>query len=66
MNSQKALMTGFMVLVCFMSNAALGAEPQAILHVLPTEESLGQHWKREVIQSVISNAAYCDCHYVFR
>ena len=48
MNSKKALMTGFMVLVCFMSNAAPGAEPQAILHVLPTEESLGQHWKREV------------------
>ncbi len=35
MNSKKALMTGFMVLVSFMSNAAAGAEPRAILHVLP-------------------------------
>jgi hypothetical protein len=35
-------------LACFMGITAAGAEPQAILHVLPSEESLGQQWKREV------------------
>jgi hypothetical protein len=34
MNSKKALMPGFMVLVCFMGNAAAGAEPQVHLEVV--------------------------------
>ena len=48
MNLKKTLMTGFIFLVGSMSNAAAGVEPQPILDVLPTEESLGPRWKRHV------------------
>jgi hypothetical protein len=48
MNSKKSLITGLMLLVCWMRMTGAGADPQAILKVLPTEESLGSEWKRHV------------------
>ena len=48
MNAAKNCLAGLSVLLFLGRGVSAGADPQAILEALPTEDTLGSGWKREI------------------